>query len=202
MNEYHILLTEKINLLDNPEEQLAEFDVSFKDIVLNFLFTFNVFESEFFEEPKFGDSNKQNNKTKTVRDRRKAMQVFCNNNYIENLELLKRSKSLHSHFKSIYFENGNSTARFISIKRSKENKTGCIPKDHEIIEKFLTNPLERNTKYAIQDAILISYIFRNNLFHGEKNLMYLKNYQKEFQVITKFVISLMKFFRDTNASDF
>lgn len=206
MSENHNSLSEKLYLLEKSEENISKIDETLKNIILDFLFAFNVFESEFFEEPKYENSNngKRNPKGKSVRQRRKAMQRFCNkNSYFSNSELLKKLSRFQLHFKKIYFdENDKGTIRYNSLLKSENNITGCYSNDHEDIRKFLTNPLENNKKYAVMDALLISYVFRNNLFHGEKNLLYLNDYKEDFRVITKFLIALMKFFRDMDADVF
>ena len=66
----------------------------------------------------------------------------------------------------------------------------------------MTQPLENNLKYAIQNALTLSYVFRNNLFHGKKDITDLKKYEKDFIVISDFIISLMEYFDETNANVF
>ena len=105
MQENHPYLTLKINVMKDANR----FKPKFKDIVLQFLFAFNIFESEFFEEPKWFDTNDETKKT--VRNRIDEIQNLCNeNNY--PLELLEK---FQSHFLSIYIEDKVCTERFNSL---------------------------------------------------------------------------------------
>lgn len=67
---------------------------------------------------------------------------------------------------------------------------------------FLNGPLERNKKYAIKNALTLSYTFRNNLFHGQKDIRDLEVYEDDFEEITDFIVSLMKYLDEINADEF
>ena len=197
MSDNHPDIISRIRLIRNTNNLESEF----KDIVLKFLFTFNLFESFFFEEPKWYDSKSGNAPKITVKDRINAMQEHCNlNNY--NITSIKNLKRFQLHFSTVYKDTNGWTERFNSLGISDTNRTGLSKSKIIHLKNFLTQPLENNLKYAIQNALILSYVFRNNLFHGKKDITDLKNYEKDFIVISDFIISLMEYFNETNANVF
>lgn len=195
MSEFHPYLTLKINVMKDANI----FKPKFKDVVLQFLFTFNIFESEFFMEPKW-DNSKSGNKPefKSVRERVNEIQDLCNeNNY--TLDFLE---NFQSHFSSIYIEDKKWTERFRSLEKSNFNKNGYEGWEMDYLYNFLTESLSKNRKYAIKNALTLSYTFRNNLFHGQKDIRELEVYEDDFKVITEFLISLMKYLDEINANEF
>ena len=197
MSDNHPDIISRIRLIRNTNNLESEF----KDIVLKFLFTFNLFESFFFEEPKWYDSKNGNAPKITVKDRINAMQEHCNlNNY--NITSIKNLKRFQLHFATVYKDTNGWTERFNSLGISGTNKTGLSKSKIIHLKNFLTQPLENNLKYAIQNALTLSYVFRNNLFHGKKDITDLKKYEKDFIVISDFIISLMEYFDETNANVF
>ncbi len=195
MSTHHPYLTLKINVMKDAKR----FSPSFKNVVLNFLFTFNIFESEFFKEPKWDDSQSNTRpEFKSVRERKNEIQEICNeNNY--PLYLLE---NFQSHFASVYIENNAWTDRFKSLCKSDFNKNGYEDWEMKNMYSFLNGPLERNKKYAIKNALTLSYTFRNNLFHGQKDIRDLEVYEDDFEEITDFIVSLMKYLDEINADEF
>ena len=195
MSDLHPYLDLKIKLIKDTEK----LDPKLKTIVLKFLFTFNVFESEFFKEPKWFDSeNNTKREHKEVRERIDEMQTLC---YETNFPVEKLS-SFQSHFSSLYLEGKVHTFRFESLRLSENNKNGFTQTQMDFIEKFLTTPLDKNKRFAVKNALTLSYKFRNNLFHGKKDIGQLCEYKEDFEEITNFLISLMIYFKEINAEDF
>ena len=195
MTYYHPSLTLKINTI----KCINRIKPKVKDVILQFLFTFNVFESEFFKEQKCDDS-KSGEKTdfRLVRERVDEIQSLCNaDNY--PLDLLE---NFQSHFSSVYIENNSWTERFRSLEKSESNKRGYDDKKMGYLYDFLTEPLAKNKKYAIKNALTISYTVRNNLFHGQKDIHELEKYEDDFKEIVEFLISLMKYLNKINANEF
>lgn len=195
MEDFHPYLTLKINVMND----VNRFNPKFKNVVLNFLFAFNIFESEFFKEPKWDDTKSGNKpEFKSVRERIIEIQKICNdNNY--SLDLLKK---FQSHFSEVYIENNVCTDRFNSLRKSNFNKNGYEDWEMNNLYDFLNNSLEKNKKYAIKNALTLSYTFRNNLFHGQKDIRELEMYEDDFVEISSFLISLMKYLNEINADEF
>jgi len=195
MNKFHPYLEAEIYLL----KKANELNTDLKDIVLKFLFVFNVFESNFFEEPKYENSeNGEKLKTKSVSQRSYEIQELCKDkNY--PLDFLK---CFQTHFKSVYIKNNEVTYRFESLRKSEDNPNGYDDKNMRHIKTFLIKPLEDNKDYAIRNALSLSYRFRNNLFHGKKSLEFLQDYKNDFEVITTFLIKLMKYLNEIDADMF
>ena len=192
MNKFHPYLDAEIYLLRKTDE----LDQDLKNIVLKFLFVFNIFESNFFEEPKYENTeNGKKIKTKSVSQRSYEIQEFCEDkNY--PLEFLKR---FQSHFKKVYDEK---IERFESLRKAEDNPNGYDDKNMRHIEDFLIQSLENNKKYALRNALSLSYRFRNNLFHGQKRLDFLQEYKNDFEAITNFLINLMKYLNEIDANVF
>ena len=202
MSNYHPYLGPKIMAIKDISTINNE-ETDIKDSLLKFLLSFNVFESEFFKEPKYFESN--DNDKIPVWKRCKEIQSFYNENRINNASstnLLNQLKEVKRHFKSIYIdENGNRTFRFNSLQENKEeNKKGYSEQNMEYIERFLKAKYEN--EHAIENALSLSYKFRNNLFHGEKDIRYLDTYKEDFNVIRRFLISLMKYLNENGAEQF
>ena len=195
MTENHPYLTLKINVMKDANRFMPKF----KNVLLQFLLTFNIFESEFFEEPKWDDSKGGNKpEFKSVRERINEIQNLCNeNNY--SFDLLE---SFQLHFSSIYIEENRWTERFRSLEKSDCNKNGYEDWEMDYLYNFLTEPLSKNRKYAIKNALTLSYTFRNNLFHGQKDIRELEIYEDDFKEITGFLINLMQYLDEINASEF
>lgn len=192
MNKFHPYLDAEIYLLKKSNE----LNTDLKDIVLKFLFVFNIFESNFFEEPKYENTeNGEKIKTKSVSQRSYEIQELCKDkNY--PLEFLKR---FQSHFKKVYDEK---IERFESLRKSEDNPNGYDDKNMRHIKTFLIKPLEDNKDYAIRNALSLSYRFRNNLFHGKKSLEFLQDYKNDFEAITNFLINLMQYLNKIDADMF
>ena len=144
MSEFHPYLIQKINVMTSDSEKL---DLKLKNNVLKFLLAFNIFESEFFREPKWDDQG-DNNKSeyKHVWQRINAIQDLCNaNNY--SLVLLKK---FQEHFAEVYIENTAWTDRFRSLEKNSFNKNGYDEEKMKHMYIFLTNPLENGKRYAIK----------------------------------------------------
>lgn len=152
-----------------------------KDVVLRFLFVFNIFESEFFEEKN----------DKCVSERIEDIENFCNEKHL----LLDELKSFHSHFKTIYIDNKDGKERFDTLCEFLGNKK------KEYLKYFLEHTLDdkKNKEHSLKNALTLSYRFRNNLYHGTKDLTYLGDYKDDFEVITKFLKELMKHLDNNNA---
>lgn len=195
MPKYHPSLTLKINVMKDANR----FKPKFKDVVLHFLFTFNIFESEFFKEPKWDDSKSGSKpEFKSVRERINEIQDLCNkNNY--NLDFLE---NFQTHFSSIYIEDKKWTERFRSLEKSNFNKNGYEDWEMNYLYEFLTQSLSKTRRYAIKNALILSYTFRNNLFHGKKDIIELEVYEDDFKAITELLISLMKYLDEINANEF
>lgn len=208
MSEFHPSINEKIYITENVDNA----DDELKNVVIQFLFAFNVFESEFFKEPKWDDSKEvDKSEYKTVRERSKEIQELCNtNNFLQNLALMNSLKKFKTHFCNIYIKKNvynndytkNYTERFNSFKKDDNNKNGFEEWDMKHLYFFLSNPLEKEKEYAIQNALMLSYKFRNNMFHGSKDITMLEQYKYDFKEISNFLISLIIYLRDTNAKDF
>lgn len=175
----------------------------FKDTLLKFLLTFNVFESEFFEEPKYFESNDKDKKPvwKRCKDIQKTYNKIIRDNTYQST-LSNNLKKFQHHFRSVYIdEDGNRTFRFASLQENKEiSKKGYSEQNMKYIETFLKSKYEN--EHAVENALSLCYKFRNNLFHGEKSILYLEKYNEDFNAITKFLISLMKYLAENNADKF
>ena len=191
----HPMLPLKLKIIKSTDKM----DSEVKNIILKFLFTFNVFESEFFKEPKWDESHDKPQKDyKEVWERINDMQNTC----YENNFPIEQLNRFQSHFSSIYLDGKVHTFRFESLRQTEYNKNGFTDKQMKHIEDFLTIPLERNKRFAVKNALTLSYKFRNNLFHGKKDISELCEYKEDFEEITNFLISLMNYFNEINAEDF
>lgn len=195
MSAFHPYLTLKLNVMKDVKKLNSEL----KDVILKFLFTFNIFESEFFEEPKSDDSeSNKKSEYKRVSQRENEIQNICNeNNY--PVSILEK---FQSHFCEVYLDNNEWSDRFRSLKYSNHNKNGFNENDMEHIYDFLNCSLENNKRFAIKNALMISYKFRNNLFHGNKEIQDLKDFKDDFIEITNFLILLMEYLDKIEAKQF
>ena len=192
MNKYHPYLNEKIWKINNSNKLSCEL----KKSMLKFLFAFNVFESEFFEEPKYDESGKK--EITPVRERIIKLQEFCKDFPMKYLE------SFQSYFSSIYIENNAWTDRFKTLRKDEYNKNGYDDEEMGYLYDFLTLPIDdaKNKKFGVKRALLLSYKFRNNLFHGEKDIRNLEKYKEDFEEIASFLIKLMDYLNSVDANVF
>ena len=126
------------------------------------------------------------------------MQQLC---YETNFPIEKLQR-FQSHFATIYLDGKVHTYRFESLRLSENNKEGFSDVQMIHTENFLITPLERNKKFAIKEALILSYKFRNNLFHGKKDISQLSEYKEDFEEITIFLLALMNYFNEINAEKF
>lgn len=191
----HPMLPLKLKIIKSTEKM----DSEIKNTVLKFLFSFNVFESEFFKEPKWDESQDKPQKDyKEVWERINDMQNIC----YENNFPIEKLKRFQSHFSSVYLDGKVHTFRFESLRQSEYNKNGFSDIQMNHIEDFLSKPLEKNKRFAVKNALVLSYKFRNNLFHGKKDIGELREYKEDFEEITEFLMALMNFFQEINADNF
>ena len=92
--------------------------------------------------------------------------------------------------------------RFNSLRENEYNKNGFSNKEFNHLYDFLNEPITQNRKYGIKNSLFLAYKFRNNLFHGKKDIRYLEEYEDDFEVITDFLVSLMKYLYEIGAEDF
>ena len=190
MNDYHPYLTLKINLIkhSNALTQMT------KDSILMFLLAFNVFESEYFKEPKMNESKKSRI---SVKERILKIQDLCN----EKDYPIDLIENFHSHFSVVYIEK-KWNQRFSSLCKSDDNIFGFENYEMDYLYDFFANPIDKNKEYAIKNGLLLCYKFTNNLFHGKKDIYALEKYNEDFKIIADFLISLMRYLNSIGTERF
>lgn len=184
-------------------KSIKETDDSFKNTLLEFYLIFNIFECFFFKEPRYRDDSDKDENYLTVRQRCKAIQEYCTkNNYIPQIsknvpqrnEIIDVSK-FQEHFCGVYIEDDDWTSRGRSLKKSESNPNGFDEQGLKYVHNFLIGHLNNQNTYehAIQNALSICYCFRNNTFHGSKELNELMDYDEDFKIISAFMKNLMYF---------
>ncbi|MCQ2966822.1 MAG: hypothetical protein MJ250_08845 [Alphaproteobacteria bacterium] len=202
------------NSISTANEELNK---NLKDTLLRFYLTFNIFESLFYNKPQWVEEH-QGKKTRTIsnKKRREKIQSFCNKHDYP----LKPSAGNHSndgtfinvislqeHFREVYLIKKGSwiwTERGESLKQSKYNPGGLSPSSLDKLKSFLLCEVteKENKQKSIEDALFLCYFFRNNLFHGTKEINKLNNYEKDFKKIEAFMTGLMRYLAANNAPKF
>ena len=64
--------------------------------------------------------------------------------------------------------------------KSDDNIFGFENYEMDYLYDFFSNPIDKNKEYAIKNGLLLCYKFRNNLFHGKKDIYALEKYNEDF----------------------
>lgn len=134
----------------------------------NFLFL-----TSWFEELLFNDQKRQcpKNDAKICADLSSKIDLTCFDFFDE-------------HFSARYFNKDETTTHFFNNLRSKEPEKIRTP-----LLSFLKN--KDRTQNLLYAYLMITYRFRNNMFHGSKGLINISKYLDEFKVINHFMCLLL-----------
>ncbi len=95
-------------------------------------------------------------------------------------------ESTLQYFQGRYTESNCLNYRFLYLENNRESK-----KDRELIEKVLLGE-EKDQTAIIKALKLIIYRYRNNLFHGEKEIASLPNQQENFDYANNFLMTCLE----------
>lgn len=129
--------------------------------VKNFHLIWNIFESKFFEK------------------QCTASKMLNANDYAPNL---RTTEQTFSFFKSLYVEKGRLNSRFSSLHISSKN----VGKAKEILLSENPNITDKNRLCR-----MIIHRYRNNLFHGEKQILQLREQIELFKRANQYLIGII-----------
>lgn len=167
-------LRSDLKFASHIEENLSD---ETKIILLKFMLSFNIFEARFYKQPP--------KKSLKVTDRNKTIQGLINS--LPDYDPEKDYYFLRKHFRQRYQRIASLHSLYLRDHDDKNFEKN--------IESFLnadnlsTEQLENYVYYLLS----ISYKFRNNLFHGDKEPKQLENFKEEFKKITIFMNHLIVF---------
>lgn len=139
----------------------------------DFLLLWNLFEYIYY------DSTHRLSPTKLLQLAEIAIQYIDFKNY----------ESFFTFFKKRYIERGETNQKFEGLYFEREN-------DEMLVRNTLINPSTNLEK--LKALLLITYRFRNNLFHGRKEPVSINLYERPFKELNSF---LMRFIEDTGKND-
>ena len=168
------LLKKKLDYINSVESKMTCKDIL---VVLRFLMYFNVFESTFFDDKKY---SKTRNERKQVWER---LQAF--NDAVRQKINISDYDFFADHFAQRYNEAGNGTNRYRGLKL-------CYKISDDVLQAItMTSNGRVHSENLIYYYLEICYGFRNNLFHGDKEIENVGEYNREFCCINKFMSLLM-----------
>ena len=172
----HITLDRKLDYVKHIQDKMEPDD---QIIVLEFLMYFNIFESTFFK-----DSGIKCYKKLELLSKELNQETWFD---------IKKFNFFANHFANRYDEKSPKGAkRYIGLHLWPGDKDYLLPALKAVIEQG-----EYDEK-LLYYYLTIAYRFRNNLFHGEKNIEDLGNYREEFTYINQLLSWLMKDMADNN----
>ena len=164
------LLKNKLDFVKGIDRKMTTED---QKVVFTFLMYFNIFEATFFKN----DRGK-------VRNRFLSLNNALSN---ENWFSIGKFDSFAMHFEDRYDSNSTEGKnRFDQLHLSRDDKLDFL---------FAIQEVGRNGvhhKKLLYFYLIIAYNFRNNLFHGKKNIEGLEHYREEFANINELLSQLMK----------
>jgi hypothetical protein len=164
----------QIKLVRDVRSKFANRDIQ---SMVQFLLVFNVFEARLFKE---------RGEPVSLRLQKIVKDLLENPLFKYDFEPVFRC------WVDRYIENGTTNQRFDNLKLS--GRKDDVLSDRGRCKEALT---KASNKQVVDDSekllccFLVAYRFRNNLFHGNKNVFGLNLYTDCFQIITRFIASIL-----------
>jgi hypothetical protein len=108
--------------------------------------------------------------------------MFINKNIDEDFELTKYQSCI-DYFKNRYLTNGVTNYRFGKLRIVNEDRERLVA---DVLKGDIASPQE-----VIEVMVYIVSRYRNNLFHGEKNIIRIADQKRNFEIANEFLMKLM-----------
>ena len=166
LNMYESLVNQLTILINRDKEQEQVIDCELSVNIAKIVYLFNIMEQHF--------SYDTNNK----------IIVFLNGNNISNASPIINKAFMF--FKNRYITYGKINKQFDDLFKNKDSD------DEKSLKTILLNSYKCNITEKLKANLIIAYRFRNNIFHGNKNICELNKFNDCYLILIEFLHDILK----------